>query len=162
MADRRVARAMAIAYAISEQRVIRLLAVAGDLGTAAERLAGAKRGDARTILSVFDALRKIAQTSGKGSQQLKRAKLAQLLSDASAIEAKYIMRTVLGSHRIGVADMTFLRALAKAYTGSIENRKFVEAAYNVLSDLARSAAAWRAPAWLASSGSCLFPGRRCA
>ncbi len=135
MAERMVARAMAIAYAISEQRVIRLLAVAGDLGTAAERLAGAKRGDARTILSVFDALRKIAQTSGKGSQQLKRAKLAQLLSDASAIEAKYIIRTVLGSHRIGVADMTFLRALAKAYTGSIENRKFVEAAYNVLSDL---------------------------
>ena len=31
--------------------------------------------------------------------------------------------------------MTFLRALAKAYTSSIENQRFVEAAYNVLSDL---------------------------
>ena len=124
MAERMVARAMTIAYAAPEQRVAKLLAVAGDLGTAAERLAGAKRGGAKTILSVFDELRKIAQISGKGSQQLKCAKLAQLLSGASAIEAKYIIRTVLGSHRIGVADMTFLRALAKAYAGSIENRAF--------------------------------------
>jgi DNA ligase-1 len=135
MAERMVARAMTVAYAVPTQRVDRLLAVAGDLGTAAERLAGAKRGDAKTILSVFDELRKIAQTSGKGSQSLKCAKLARLLSGASAIEAKYIVRTVLCSHRIGVADMTFLRALAKAYTGSIENQRFVEAAYNVLSDL---------------------------
>jgi len=135
MAERMVARAMTIAYAAPEQRVDRLLAIAGDLGTAAERLAGAKRGDAKTILSVFDELREIAQTSGKCSQRLKFAKLAQLLSGASAIAAKYIIRTVLGSHRIGVADMTFLRALAKAYTGSIENQRFVEAAYNVLSDL---------------------------
>jgi DNA ligase-1 len=135
MAERMVARAMTIAYAAPEQRVDRLLAIAGDLGTAAARLAGAKRGDAKTILSVFDELRKIAQTSGQGSQQLKCAKLAQLLSGVSAIEAKYIIRTVLGSHRIGVADMTFLRALAKAYTGSIENKHLVEAAYNVLSDL---------------------------
>jgi DNA ligase 1 len=135
MAERMVARAMTVAYAVPAQRVDRLLAVAGDLGTAAERLADAKRGNAKTILSVFDELRKIADTSGKGSQRLKCAKLAQLLSGASAIEAKYIIRTVLASHRIGVADMTFLRALAKAYTGSVENKHFVEAAYNVLSDL---------------------------
>ena len=31
--------------------------------------------------------------------------------------------------------MTFLRALAKAYSGSTENKQIVEAAYNVLSDL---------------------------
>ncbi len=135
MAERMVVRAMADAYAVSEQRVDRLLATAGDLGTAAEHLAGAKRGRAKTILSVFDELLNIARASGKGSQREKCAKLAQLLSGASAIEAKYIVRTVLGSHRIGVADMTFLRALAKAYTGSTENKQAAEAAYNVLSDL---------------------------
>ena len=106
MAERMVARAMAIAYGVPEQRVTRLLAAAGNLGTAAERLAGAKRGDTKTILSVFDALRKIAQTSGKGSQQLKCTKLAQLLSAVPAIEAKYIIRTVLGSHRIASASPT--------------------------------------------------------
>ena len=58
-----------------------------------------------------------------------------MLSAASGIEAKYILRTVLGTHRIDVADMTFLRALVKAFTGSAENRRSAEAAYNVLSDL---------------------------
>lgn len=135
MAERMVARAMADAYGVPSQRVDRLLADFGDLGTAAERLAGAKRGRALTILQVFDALRDIAGAAGKGSQAKKRAKLSRLLSGASAIEAKYIIRTVLGSHRIGVADMTFLRALAKAYSGSAENKQAVEAAYNVLSDL---------------------------
>jgi ATP-dependent DNA ligase len=46
--------------------------------------------------------------------------LTQLLSAASGIEAKYILRAVLGTHRIDVADMTFLRALVKAFTGSAE------------------------------------------
>lgn len=135
IAERMAVRAVADAYAVSERRVERLLVTSGDLGTAAEYLAGGKRGRATSILHVFDQLRKIAQISGKGSQQQKCARLAQLLSAASAIEAKYILRTVLGTHRIGVADMTFLRALARAFTGSAENRRTFEAAYNVLSDL---------------------------
>jgi len=135
MAERMALRAVADAYGTSEQRLEKLLAKAGDLGTAAQGLAGAKRGHASTVLRVFGQLQKIAQISGKGSQQQKSARLAQLLSGASGIEAKYILRTVLGTHRIGVADMTFLRALAKAYTGNTENRRSAEAAYNVLSDL---------------------------
>lgn len=135
MADRMVARAVADAYGVPQARVNRLFADFGDLGTAAERLAGAKRGSAKTILDVFSALRKIADIAGKGSQGRKCAQLAQLLSSASAIEARYVVRTVLGTHRIGVADMTFLRALAKAYSGSTENKQSVEAAYDVLSDL---------------------------
>lgn len=135
MAERMAMRAVAEAYSVSEQRVERLLSTAGDLGTAAENLAGAKRGRAAAILHVFDQLKKIARISGKGSQHQKCARLAQLLFGASGVEAKYILRTVLGSHRIGVADMTFLRALAKAYTGGTENKDAAEAAYNVLPDL---------------------------
>lgn len=135
MAERMVARAMAEAYAVSQRRVEALLATTGDLGTAAETLAGAKRGRAKTILSVFDELQDIARASGPGSQAAKIAQLARLLSRASALEAKYILRTVLGAHRVGVADMTFLRALAKAYAGSSEHHQAAEAAYNVLSDL---------------------------
>lgn len=135
VAERMAARAVADAYAVSQRRVEKLLAATGDLGTVAEALARGKRGRAISILHVFDELRKIAELSGKGSQQRKCARLAQLLSRASGIEAKYILRTVLGSHRIGVADMTFLRALARAYTGSADNKDAAEAAYDVLSDL---------------------------
>lgn len=135
MAERMVARAVADAYAVPIQRVDRLLMTTGDLGTVAETLAGAKRGRSTSIVHVFDQLRMIAHIAGTGSQKKKCMNLAQLLSGASGIEAKYIVRTVLGAHRIGVADMTFLRALAKAYTGSSENKHAPEAAYNVLSDL---------------------------
>ena len=135
MAERMVVRAVADAYTVSERRVERLLATTGDLGTVAEILAAAKRGRAASILYVFDELRNIARIAGKGSQTEKRTRVARLLSGASSIEAKYIIRTILGAHRIGVADMTFLRALAKAYSGSTENKQIVEAAYNVLSDL---------------------------
>ncbi len=109
MAERMAVRAVADAYAVSEQRVEKLLASGGDLGIAVRYLAGAKRGRAVTLLHVFDRLKEIAQLSGKGSQQQKCARLAELLAAASGIEAKFILRTVLGSHRIGVADMTFLR-----------------------------------------------------
>ena len=105
-------RAVADAYNVSLQRVQRLLASTGDLGTAAETLSAAKRGRAISILYVFDKLRKIAGIAGEGSQSEKCTKLGQLLSAVSAVEAKYIIRTILGAHRIGVADMTFIRALA--------------------------------------------------
>lgn len=135
MAERTAVRAVADAYGLTPQRVDRLLAAAGDLGTAAENLARGRRGRVFSILHVFDELRKIAAISGKGSQQRRHARLVQLLMRSSGLEAKYLLRTLLGSHRIGVADMTFLRALAKAFTGRAENKPAVEAAYNVLSDL---------------------------
>jgi len=135
MAERMIVRTLAQAYEVSEQRVDRLLARTGDLGTAAELIAGRKAGPSMSILYVSEALNKIARASGKGSQEEKCARLAQLLSRASGFEAKYLIRTILGSHRIGVADMTYLRALAKAYTGASENKEITEAAYNVLSDL---------------------------
>jgi DNA ligase 1 len=135
IAERIAVRAVADAYAMPVQRVDRILGTAGDLGTAAEQLAGAGRGRGVTILHVFGELQKIARVSGKGSQQQKCAELARLLSAGSGIETKYILRTVLGTHRIGVADMTFLRALDKAFAGNAGNRRSAEAAYNVLSDL---------------------------
>ena len=78
MAERMVVRAVADAYTVPEQRVERLLTTTGDLGTVAETLAGAKRGRAGSILSVFGELQKIARASGKGSQQEKCSKLARL------------------------------------------------------------------------------------
>jgi len=67
------------------------------------------------------------------------ALLAGLLADATPKEAKYIMRTVTGNLRLGIADMTVLDALAIAYGGGKENRGYLERAYNVSSDLGRVA-----------------------
>jgi DNA ligase-1 len=65
--------------------------------------------------------------------------LAGLLAAASILEAKYILRTVTGNLRLGIADMTVLDALAVAYGGGKEAREFIERAYNICSDLGRVA-----------------------
>lgn len=135
MAERMIVRSLVQAYAVPEQRVEELLATTGDLGTVAQCMAGTQRGRFRGILQVFNQLEQIACVSCKGSQKEKSSRLARLLSEVSGLEAKYLVRTILGSHRICVADMTFLRALAKAYTGTTENKEIIENAYSVLPDL---------------------------
>jgi DNA ligase-1 len=64
--------------------------------------------------------------------------LADLLHDATPTEAKYIIRTVIGKMRLGIADMTIIDALAQAFATKEERGK-VERAYNVCSDLGRVA-----------------------
>jgi DNA ligase-1 len=70
---------------------------------------------------------------------LKIGFLAGLLSDASPKEAKYVIRTVTGSLRLGIADMTVLDALAIAFGGGKETREHLERSYNISSDLGRVA-----------------------
>lgn len=131
----------------------------GDLGLAAEAALGAGRKQASlfaaqelTVKHVFATLQAIAATTGTGSQEGKQRLLAKLLTDASPLEARYITRTVAGRLRLGVADMTFLDALAAGYlkrgvrsvTDMEEHeraeqealRKTLEHAYDLRSDLA--------------------------
>ncbi|HUK89698.1 MAG TPA: ATP-dependent DNA ligase, partial [Blastocatellia bacterium] len=122
------------AYKSPEEKIKRAFSKSGDLGIVAEELTVPRTGRL-TIAQVFHYLEGIAHTSGKGSQQAKVDCLVQLLSKVSPAEAKYVVRTILGTHRIGVGDMTFLRALAKAFTGKKHDKEVLESAYNVLSDL---------------------------
>ncbi|MGZ6220003.1 MAG: hypothetical protein ACXWMV_08395, partial [Syntrophales bacterium] len=135
VAEKMAIRAIAKASDVSTDRVERLFARSGDLGLVAEQLEKGQKGEGLTIRQVFEELRNISLTTGPGSQAEKLRRLADLLSSSSSIEAKYIVRTVLGVHRIGVAEMSFLYGLAKAFTGQKENKALLEAAYNVLSDL---------------------------
>jgi len=92
-----------------------------------------------TVERVYETLDKMANSTGSGSVDLKLGLLAGLLSDASPSEAKYIVRTVTGSLRLGIADMTVLDALAVAFGGGKETRDQLERAYNISSDLGRVA-----------------------
>ena len=92
-----------------------------------------------TVQRVYETLDKMAKTSGSGAVDTKMALLCGLLTDASPKEAKYILRTVTGNLRVGIADMTVLDALAIAYGGGKEAREQLERAYNTSSDLGRVA-----------------------
>jgi len=88
-----------------------------------------------TVSKVYDTLLRVAKASGAGAQELKISLLTSLLRDAEPKEAKYILRTVTGKLRLGIADMTILDALAIAFAGSKEARGVVERAYNLHPDL---------------------------
>lgn len=135
MAEKMVARAVAQSFGVSIPSVTHLSVRSGDMGIVVQRLSGARRGAGLSIGDVFRRLEGVAQTSGAGAQNAKIEKLAALLRAASCVEAKYITRTVLGTHRIGAGEMTFLHALAKAFGGSKDAKPALESAYNVLSDL---------------------------
>jgi DNA ligase-1 len=116
----------------------------GDIGETAQKLLAKKKQvtffqKTLTAERVYEVLDKMAKTSGSGAVDTKMAMLAGLLSDASPKEARYIMRTVTGNLRLGIADMTVLDALAIAYGGGKENRELIERAYSISSDLGRVA-----------------------
>ena len=111
----------------------------GDLGLVAQEILAARRQNALeseplTAAKVHENLLDIARASGSGSQDLKIQKLQELLAAATPLEARYLLRTVVGKMRLGVADMTVVDALAQAYATK-EERDEIERAYNVSSDM---------------------------
>jgi DNA ligase-1 len=88
-----------------------------------------------TVERVYATFDKVAKTSGSGSQELKLRLISSLLNDATSEESRFIIKFVMGQLRLGIADYTVLDALALAFTGDKSNRKTLENAYNVSSDL---------------------------
>ena len=96
----------------------------GDFGLVIEDLIGKKKQQTLfrkriTVGKVFENLRKLAETEGKGSQDRKFSLVSELLSSAGPKEAKYIVRTTLGTLRIGVAEGVIRDAVAKAFFSDI-------------------------------------------
>ncbi len=116
----------------------------GDLGDTAQDLAGKKKQTALStsemgIAYVFEAMIRIAKSSGQGSQDQKIKILAELLNNSSPLEARYIIRFVTGNMRLGVGDPTILDALSVAKTGDKSLRDPLERAYDVCADMGRVA-----------------------
>ena len=114
----------------------------GDLGLTASNILKLKTQttftvEKITVERVYDTLFKIAKLEGKGSQDLKMKYISSMLNDATPIEAKFVMKILLGTLRLGVAENTVMDALAIAFTGKKENKEEIENAYNVSSDLGK-------------------------
>jgi DNA ligase-1 len=144
VAERLAIKALARASGRKESEIEEDLKKSGDIGETAQKFVVSKRQitffqQPLTVQKVYETLDKMAKTSGSGAIDIKMSLLAGLLADATPKEAKYIMRTVTGNLRLGIADMTVLDALAIAYGGGKEARELIERAYNISSDLGRVA-----------------------
>jgi len=114
----------------------------GDLGLTASNILKLKTqttftAEKITLERVYETLFKIAKLEGKGSQDLKMKHISSLLNDATPLEAKFVLKILLGTLRLGVAENTVMDALAIAFTGKKENKEQIENAYNVSSDLGK-------------------------
>jgi len=144
IAEKLAVRAVARSAGHREKDIEEDMQKTGDLGETTQKFMKKKTQATffsvpLTVERVYETLDKMANSTGSGSVDLKLSLLAGLLSDASPSEAKYIVRTVTGSLRLGIADMTVLDALAVAFGGGKETREQLERAYNISSDLGRVA-----------------------
>ena len=116
----------------------------GDLGHAASAILEQKTQttflvEDITVERVYETLFKIAKLEGARSQDMKMKYISSLLNDANPLEARFILKILLGTLRLGVAENTVMDALAIAFSGNKDNRKVLEHAYNVSSDLGKVA-----------------------
>ena len=144
VAEKLAVKAVARATGRSEKEIEDNMKKIGDLGETTQKFLEKKTQQmfsqrVLTVEKVYETLDKMAKSTGAGSVDQKINLLAGLLSNASPKEAKYLIRTVTGELRVGIADMTVLDALAIAYGGGKETRVDIERAYNISSDLGRVA-----------------------
>lgn len=135
-----VIRAIARATGHNERDIMKRYKKTGDLGNTVEALLSLRKQRTLTskklsVENVFDSLMRIARVGGKGSQEVKIKTIAELLSSASPLEARYIARFLTGKLRLGIGDPTILDALSVYRTGSKEMRAELERAFNMCSDL---------------------------
>lgn len=121
----------------ADKQIVKLYKKMGDLGLVAQEVADTKKNDNEklTVLEVFNKLEKIAEDSGEGSQERKVDALYQLLKKLEPISAKYVVRVVIGKLRLGFSTMTMIDALSWAMTGSKEESKEIESAYQKKANL---------------------------
>ena len=120
VATKMAVKAIMVATGLDETQIEKEWKNRGDLGETAEELCKNKKqqtffSQPLTIRKVFENLKKLAELEGPGSSDMKIKLLAELLGNASSIEAKYIIRTVLEDLRVGVKEGVLKDAIVWAY-----------------------------------------------
>ena len=121
---------------ISHEHATAAVKQCGDVGLYVEHVARQRAGEPLlTVTEVASQLHRLLEMSGTGSQERKEAALVALLQSVTPLEAKYIVRSVVGKLRLGFSDMTLLDAYSWMISGDKTLRQPLENAYNVCADI---------------------------
>jgi len=120
VSDRLVIKAISIATGTPADKVEIEWKKIGDLGRVAEKLVTNKSQATLfsrdlTVEKVFNNIRALPGLEGSGSVDQKVKNIAELLSSAKPLEARYIIRTVLEDLRVGVGDGSVRDAIVWAF-----------------------------------------------
>lgn len=165
VATKMIVKSLNKAMGISADKIENEWRRTGDLGLTAENLVTRKRqvtlfSQTLTVSKVFNNLQKLAGLVGAGTVSQKIALISELLTSASPLEARYVVRTVLEDLRVGIGEGVLRDAIVWAFfedsikvnydaetrTINPENRElynaYVEAvqeAYDILNDFSKVA-----------------------
>jgi len=131
-------RALSLASGYPLAEIERRMAKVGDLGEVAAELMRGRRqitlfSQPLTVERVFEKIKSLPDLTGEGSMDRKIGVVAELLSDATPLEAKFVVRTVLGDLRVGIAEGRMRDAIAATFGLPPE---LVEHAYMLTTDYA--------------------------
>eukprot|EP00906_Rhabdomonas_costata_P024196 RCo034816 len=116
--DALLVKAIATSSGKTEKHVKELYGKEGDLGIVAQSSRATQRTlvkpQALTLRGVFATLKSIAQASGKDSGKKRVEKIVSLLAASRETEPQFIVRSLQGKLRIGLAEQTVIAALAQA------------------------------------------------
>ena len=140
LAEKMAEEAIAIATGYTKEETDRDYKKSGDLGITAENLKSKSKlkpmlQKKYTVIEVYNTMKRISETSGSGSKDIKIRLLSELIASSAGIEARYLVRYPLGQLRLGLGDATILESLSIAKTGSRAEKETLERAYNLCSDL---------------------------
>ena len=120
VASRILVKAINTATGASVDEIEKIWKKTGDLGDVAQKLCQKKSqstlfSQELTVSKVFENIRKVAELEGQGTVANKIQLIAELLTSSSAVEAKYIIRIILGDLRVGLGEGTIRDAIVWAY-----------------------------------------------
>ncbi|KXA88981.1 hypothetical protein AKJ57_06015, partial [candidate division MSBL1 archaeon SCGC-AAA259A05] len=113
-------KAVGKATGYSSPEIEDLMEELGDLGEVAEQLTEERKQmtlaqETLSVSKVFQNLQRLPEITGEGSVDRMIATVAELLTAASPVEAKFVVRTVLGDLRIGIAEGRLRDSIAEAF-----------------------------------------------
>ena len=120
VASRLMLKSLSTATGISIDKIENEWKKQGDLGLVAEIIIKTKKQSTLhsaklTVKKVFENIRKLAELEGNGTVDRKTQLIAELLTSAKPIEAKYIVKTIIGGMRIGVGQGSMRDAITWAF-----------------------------------------------
>ncbi len=134
IAQKTMVKIVAHLLSLSSEEVEKSMQQLGDLGLVIQEHQWNAQEDL-TVSEVYQKLSVIEKIAGTGSQEKKSVLLQELLKTVDSVSAKYIVRIVLGTLRLGFSDMTIVDALSWMETGGKSLRADLEHAYNICADL---------------------------
>jgi DNA ligase-1 len=120
VSDKLVMKAISVATGEDSTKISSIWKKIGDLGRVAEELVSKKTqntlfSDDLTAERVYENIKKMAFLEGMGSTDQKIKLIANLLTSAKPLEARYVVRLVLEDLRVGIGSGTLRDAIVWAF-----------------------------------------------